>query len=1802
MEELDQLIADLYKRWGNRDADSAKVAKVRELYGTDTDGLVRGMYKKFKGVDLDDAKLSTIKGLYPGAWASPVGPPTEREAISATPQGALMDYQGFANKRFTELQGELDEASKTVGSQLDLDTLVSQKNEQFQQELVPYFNKYKEAFEQQFPVRERGWFERTFPGTYAVGKQIASGFGDVLPQTGALLKARIASAAAKDRTPDVFVRQYGDDFQRYLNRKGIGPVYGPFSIDDYLTQENISGFLQENQLTDKYNEFLGGREKFLEEAKGALGYAEKQAEESAASLAGVTQDVRDIRGIQSLRSYIGNAVGNAIWQIPLSVASGGASSFLQEGSIIYDKQLDRLAKENNISKERVIERGLDGPAADMAYDFLAGGLDAFSAGKILKGIRKGWQLFGNAALEGITEQAQGAIENVGASGAETLDQIMDQLTKSYDPKEREGLWARANEFLMGTIGGGAVGLRAALPTREEKIKSLMDSMPIPEEIKVQQDQNLANAIQKQGPDAVPVQPTPGDSQPVAEGTPETKPQEITQAETQTLGTQEELPTPPTEPAPQFQPPARDYQKEYNDAYAAYMEDGNDENGARLVEAYQNLENERIADEKRTSRNPWLQQIKQLMDGRGKEGWAAQLEQFLFGGEGRPAFIPEYKQREWKALVFGVTQPKANKKTIEAFQKKLEAEAGIPRKITMEERKLLEKQIRDVARGYREGRKDRAGFVATLKDIIGRTNLPERVYNKIISTVGKIDFLKTGKVIDFFNYVVKATEDAQWAERIDTLNRTRAKLRDKVKNLPPSLKETATALVRVDPKRISSIDQFEEALVMLAADVAPFHRIKEGGVVVGEQMPVPANAARLAEINDLIQREHAEYVANRDADAKLMEMGSMLDDVDEVTDTSEESTQTRRQAEEKLREGRLAKIEELRNDLKAPKGEFAGKVWRVITSTTNLAKLTSDELKQVIRGLAHASVNGDYGELWKPAMKLWVLDHAKDIPKFSKGGGGSLLRSVIDGMSTGDNINLFLLNKLGTNDRVAKFLTSTGIGKLVESVSKARGELNDFLNDTLIPERERLQKEYKTDVAHAKSAAFRSVFGELIQRHKYESEQEAIAARKADLATSKDASAELLKTDDPKDLIMLSYINEAHELFNRPFSSVQEIIDYAMSVDPASTKYHLYAVEQLKNRFKERFAEMSEVMELERMDEIENWYPLPTMGQKGRFGFDDEETFRPKEPVASEARSLKKRVKRLGTGQFRNPDADANLVVNLSDLLRKYYGNEEIEKWKNFIALNASTDKETGKAYSYTGGQTNQDALRTVLKVILDPQLNSPLEEKQADLINLIQRVWLAGILGGPTKAPLQWMSPVVNTAVRLTASLKNPGLMFGNDSAAKQVLKQHPIGYRKEEAAHISMVEKLDRPTRQTFEKFFGDRFSASDVTTALGELPLKVQEGLVVPFFTSADADANQRAWLAFYLSKLQSLGVDVSKRNTKEFWDNEAAQSEDPVRQEATNYAEQTVNEIGLPSSSKNKSELLANHTNVHRLIFPLMRYEYAFKRRVWGLEVPNLLSSDPERRKEARIALAGNIAEAMLYETWRVAVMGLFWNTIGVPAAKAALEAFGLEIEDDDDEEEISSKLLMSAIAIANTISPAMLPQLKTAQAEFFNDIWWMLTREPGESRKDYVERKGDLFPTRQPGALEGLGYVTNILNAADAVVDIGLDFGPATLLGNITEDNVYTYKDNYGQYREVQLTDDQALFLKLYAWGKVASLMGMSTSETTTLWRLLNKQVRKSMRSSTPAWSGTFDPSTFEQSMPIPEENYVVPEDQYLPVPQ
>jgi len=238
-----------------------------------------------------------------------------------------------------------------------------------------------------------------------------------------------------------------------------GPAGLALKFDEYLRQPLMGEGTDEFQ--KKFQEAQKVRGEKGDETRTNLltSGMEDMQEFQEAQEGAVTQTTQINDGID-LVNYISNSIAQAGAQIPASLLTMGGTSVGQEIGIIYMDQVEKIAKENDITPEKVIEQGLDDRASAAAYGAFAGSLDALGAKgatkfipkkKLRNGLaRRALSFLQSAGVEGTTEGSQSIIEQFGASRG-AGDSVMESITGV-------NLREAYEEGMAGAVGGSGVNV------------------------------------------------------------------------------------------------------------------------------------------------------------------------------------------------------------------------------------------------------------------------------------------------------------------------------------------------------------------------------------------------------------------------------------------------------------------------------------------------------------------------------------------------------------------------------------------------------------------------------------------------------------------------------------------------------------------------------------------------------------------------------------------------------------------------------------------------------------------------------------------------------------------------------------------------------------------------------------------------------------------------------------------------------------------------------------------------------------------------------------------------------------------------------------------------------------------------------------------------------------------------------------------------------------------------------------------------------------------------------------------------
>ena len=136
-------------------------------------------------------------------------------------------------------------------------------------------------------------------------------------------------------------------------------------------------------------------------------------------------------------------------------------------------------------------------------------------------------------------------------------------------------------------------------------------------------------------------------------------------------------------------------------------------------------------------------------------------------------------------------------------------------ITMQEKDLLKKQIRDLMRGAKDAKNamnEARTFISdSLRDIVKGGQLSSKQAAAVLRMASKINLLKAESVNRFVDYATKVFNDADYADKIKQarLLAKNIKVLSNDKSKDPYLRDMAKRFIQIDPTLVDNINEYTE---------------------------------------------------------------------------------------------------------------------------------------------------------------------------------------------------------------------------------------------------------------------------------------------------------------------------------------------------------------------------------------------------------------------------------------------------------------------------------------------------------------------------------------------------------------------------------------------------------------------------------------------------------------------------------------------------------------------------------------------------------------------------------------------------------------------------------------------------------------------------------------------------------------------------------------------------------------------------------------------------------------------------------
>jgi hypothetical protein len=137
------------------------------------------------------------------------------------------------------------------------------------------------------------------------------------------------------------------------------------------------------------------------------------------------------------------------------------------------------------------------------------------------------------------------------------------------------------------------------------------------------------------------------------------------------------------------------------------------------------------------------------------------------------------------------------------------------KVTMSEKDLLKKQIKDLARGAKDVKKiwmqTSRDLAKEIRDLVGKGKITSNQAANIISKMSKVNMLSEISVSKFVDYMTKVLNNAEYAAKLGQANQLKKDISKlaKDKNKNANLRDLATQFSKIDPSMVDDIDAYND---------------------------------------------------------------------------------------------------------------------------------------------------------------------------------------------------------------------------------------------------------------------------------------------------------------------------------------------------------------------------------------------------------------------------------------------------------------------------------------------------------------------------------------------------------------------------------------------------------------------------------------------------------------------------------------------------------------------------------------------------------------------------------------------------------------------------------------------------------------------------------------------------------------------------------------------------------------------------------------------------------------------------------
>jgi hypothetical protein len=1060
-------------------------------------------------------------------------------------------------------------------------------------------------------------------------------------------------------------------------------------------------------------------------------------------------------------------------------------------------------------------------------------------------------------------------------------------------------------------------------------------------------------------------------------------------------------------------------------------------------------------------------------------------------------------------------PAPGKKT--DIQRQIEGSVGITpqEKISISPRKALKDQIqnyyRGMDKGVRKGQKEvNEKLIPKVQEAIKTANLTPRQTNAILTKVRNTSLYTPGSISRLNEFIDRTVTDANYADRVGKIESLQKKLDPK--KFP--------AAERSDIKRLKKIHP-EDVDVAKLEDTVNEAYASSQSVLSDKRKPLD-----FFKVMDVVADAKASTRAARNLELRGLfgEIGGLTDYelnllVDEDSDEGP-LTDLQRQIEESVGVAKRKEVREKLDEISGysrmaideigPTGDASTDAILAKYKTIDTSKLSDKELKQYIKDVDNIVMNGDYsGTGW-----LWGKAEALEGAKATKGIVARKLAEWKSGLRTIAGINRAMY---GSSRDAAKASRASGYGEMMAGASKA-----DLAKQRI--ESGYLEVVKRNKGSNAKEAIIRQRVGSYLMRFK-EDPFKALENKKNNL----ERSIETYRNSDEPELG--EELAKVYEEFKG--AKTQEEVEAILKKKRGDWEVVKYFLDEYA-KMTDEYAQNTEVYFNQPFVIEENYLPvkLKPISQSAKIGQRGEGISR---NAIFESNRLKA-PKQSGSSIEATDNIpegfalDLDFALGMTNKYRQMVYDIETSKYrmkmKEFFKL-----PEAKRVYG--------DNLEEIEQIYSNAEQENRGKGEYQDgtskalnkVLGTFRKVIYTTLFGSPTKYITQYAPGAVNALVQLGGFRH---FAQASPSKAVELLKLYPIGSRGARLGGTDFGDAVYGASKLSINKL-----AAID---KVGNLVKDFSEVITKPF-VAGDVNLATRAWTAFYLKRLEELGVtDVDLSTEHQLQD-------DPKRKEAAQFAETQSETAFGPNLQSANAPFFKNRSLLKDLILPLSNYSINMKDDMLT-SYQYALTGTGTQRKEALARLSGRMMETAVY----VGLTYYILRNLKSLGADELREIFGLdplEEEDKEKKDELTAKLI--ATQMASDLNPFIVGEtLSTAQAEAFNALYYYLSEEAEDmGRKEFEAEYGVPFAAfaHKSGILNNLGLFSVPFRSIDAVVEGTWGIQDGEL---VTPEGTYP------------LTPEQERFLIMNSWVQTFQTFGIGVPEISQMLSSIRGEEKRKIK--------------------------------------